>query len=188
MSSTSLSPRSLLLVLSSLFLAAACGGGADETTSGGSETRDTEAATNVALRATITGAVTADLETWARFNCQQNMNSSVWEFWGGSTPERFRLDIPFRSEAGTYELVGSGNQQATGGPRFEVSYHSSEMTQSTFDIGTGELVLEQAPAAAGERFSGRLTAQLENDDGDMVEVSAEFDTEAGSAAFEGCEQ
>lgn len=164
-----------------ILLLTACGGSSN----GEAEPRqEASASSSSNLTATITGAVEKELAVRARFSCQDNgISPDVYELVWGSV-EQLHVSFPFSTEPGTYELIGSGAVGIGPGEASEVRYRAEATRQ--FDMGSGQLILESVPRAGGERAVGSLTASLSSDDGETVEISAEFDIETADYAFEGC--
>ena len=183
------------LLMSGVLLLAACGGddGGDDDTNNSDTTSSESAASDGNFTGTISGAVEKDFAFNARFSCQDSGMENVADiFEMVATPgtEQVYVNLPFDTATGTFELLGSDDFVGGGTPSeelYQIRYRTEDRT--TYNTGSGEMVITNVPTAPGELFSGTLTVELSSDDEEEGSITFEgtFDVPAASFAFDGCE-
>jgi hypothetical protein len=97
--------------------------------------------------------------------------------------------IPADLEPGTYEIVGSDDNNDFTGSTPQASFEWRDLANNDladYDSGTGELNIEQMPTARGERFAATVTIDLSSEEGETVSATFRFDGDAGSQSFDDC--
>ncbi|MGB7340891.1 MAG: hypothetical protein WBC91_18485 [Phototrophicaceae bacterium] len=181
----------LLIMMMTILVACGNADTADEATDTSDDsitdtTNDTNASDSSAVTYTITGATEATV-TANSFNFFCDDGDGVFEqFYEVSVlADSQQLGLSLQLDvAGTVALIGSDDDGANPGAANYVDYRDADLTN--YQLGTGELVIEAFPSAAGESFIATLTAELADDDGNTVTIEASFDNTVGNSAFEDC--
>jgi hypothetical protein len=87
--------------------------------------------------------------------------------------------------AGTVALKGRQDSGVQPGQANFVHFRSEDITN--FNTGSGELIITSMPTAQGERFIGTLTAELQDKQGNAINIAADYDADAGYQSFDECQ-
>jgi hypothetical protein len=184
-----LKPIAVLLVLT--IALAGCGGD-----SGSSANGDGQAASSGSdpeVRISYSGAREGDtaIANLSLFCGNEGMANSIdtLEIYMFDQPVIANLVMPADLEPGSYEIVGSDDNNDFSGktPQFSLEWRDlANDDRADYDRGKGELVIEQMPAAQGERLVATLTMDLSSEEGETISTTVEFDGDAGSQSFDGC--
>lgn len=80
-----------------------------------------------------------------------------------------------------------GQYSITDGIGAPIKFYYSDPQRVKYDqIKAAAIQLEAVPQAQGERLIGNITASLQSDDGEAVEVDIRLDLDAGSQSFDEC--
>ncbi|MAU13749.1 MAG: hypothetical protein CL607_28290 [Anaerolineaceae bacterium] len=167
---------------------------AEMTTDNGADTSDTTADdansdtpntsdSAPAVSYTVTGAVEAQGEGTVLMFCDDGDGIMDPFIEIGHIPQ-LELTV-MTGVSGTVEVLGSDETEAQPGSANYVNFRSEDRVN--YDLGSGELVIENLPAAEGEMFIGTLTAELSDEDGNTINLEATYNAEAGMQSFEDCQ-
>jgi len=86
--------------------------------------------------------------------------------------------------SGTVALKGRRDEGVQPGRANFVHFRSEDV--KNFDNGSGTVVIESMPTAQGERFIGTLTAELKDKQGNVINITADYNADAGYQSFDDC--
>lgn len=134
---------------------------------------------------TVTGATEASVASNFNFFCDDGDGIYQQFYEVGVLADSQQLGLTLQSDvSGTVALIGSDNDGANPGDANYIEYRSAEFVN--YQLGTGELIIESFPSASGESFIATLTAELTDEDGNIVNIEATFNDTVGFSAFEDC--
>lgn len=171
----------LLIVMMSIVTA--CGGDSGDT-SGDASGNNADQEQTPEVTFTVTGSVETEAEGNASLFCDDGdgITDPFIEigFFGDG-----QLDLTVLPDAsGTVALLGSDEPDALTGQANYVDYRSEDRVN--YQLGSGELVIENMPTAEGEMFIATMTAELSDDDGNTINIEASYNVTAGTQAFDDC--
>lgn len=172
-----------LLILTTIMLVACGNDTADDTTD---DTGSNTSPINSEVTFSVEGTTEVSAEGNVSIFCDDGdgVFESFIEIGYLDGNSQFILSIPTDTTVGTIDLIGSDDTGANPGQATYLKYRSEDLTN--YDKGTGELVIEEMPTAEGEQFIATLTAELMDDDGNTVNISATYDADAGIQSFDDC--
>lgn len=175
---------SAILVLGLTLLMTACNGASDEPGSNSSGDTDQAAGGDAGFTATVTGAVETELEGKGYFQC--DLDGEEYNIGPSSSfTNNVLIQIAGDTEPGTYDLV-SGSM----GQRYPTAMYTGEDLQTDYyeqDV-TGTITLNAVPRDTGDRVAGSFEVTADNEAGDSVTVTGQFDFLAeGQRAFHNCQ-
>lgn len=133
----------------------------------------------------VTGADEAEVEGPVNIFCKPAWGANQPYLEIGYVTSRTNLELVLRTDAsGTIELIGARNEGAERGKQNQVHYRSENVVH--FDRGSGQLIIESYPAAQGERFIATMSAELSDKHGNVANITASFDADAGYQSFDEC--
>ena len=133
----------------------------------------------------VTGADEAEVEGRINIFCNPAFGANGAYLEIGYVTSRTDLELVLLTDAsGTIELIGTRDQGAERGKQNLVQYRSENIVK--FDRGSGQLTIKSMPAAQGERFIASLNAELSDKDGNVANLTASFDADAGYQSFDEC--
>lgn len=169
----------------------ACGGSDDSGDTGDNSDTDTGETSTIAtddepeLSFTITGAVDAEYAGSASLFCDDGdgIGNPFLEI-GNIGTNLLALNIPTEVLGGTVSVIGSDDDGSQPGAATYVDY--TDENRNSYDLGTGELVIESMPDEEGDVFIATLNMELNDEDGNAVTVVADYAVEAGMQSFDDC--
>ena len=87
--------------------------------------------------------------------------------------------------AGTVALKGRKDEGVQPGQASFIHFRSEDV--KNFDKGSGEVIIESMPRVQGERFIGTLTAELQDKQGNVINITADYNADAGYQSFDDCQ-
>lgn len=184
----------LVMALMLVFVLAACGGNAADpgnTSDVDSNAPAAEADPEVVVSYTGAREGETAVNNLSLFCGNEGMPNTVneLEFYVINMPVLVGMNIPADLQPGTYEIIGSDDNTDFSGATPQADFEWRDMENSdlvNYDSGTGELTITEMPTAEGELFVATLTMELTSEEGETVNVTVEFDGDAGTQSFDEC--
>lgn len=177
---------SIMIIMLMMGLVACTGADSNDSDNDDTDTGNTQQTTTPEVTFTVIGATEVNGEGSINLFCDDGDGiapSSFIEIGYLDGREQLNLNL-LTGSSGTVALIGSDDPQAQPGQASYIYYRSEDGTN--YNSGTGELVIETMPAAEGDMLVATLSAELSDDDGNSITLTATYNADAGMQSFDDC--
>ena len=173
---------SVLVILS--LLLAACGDSSDSEVA----TAETDAVAEVQVETSGDQSVT--MQSNGSIYCGESTMGGepyYFEVYAMQPPYQLNLRFPRDLQPGTHPIFGSDDPESNSDADGNAYFYWRGDDRVRFDqVENGEFTVESVPAARGEQLVGRISADMSDDDGNHIQLTADLNVDAGSQSFAEC--